>query len=598
MICQPDQHFETARKPSSLKHKLKEVTPLYNQLKTHKYKLLISLLLLGVSFVCAWLIPFTFQKVIDVGVSDGSMYFVYLFLIAQLCLFIGNLIASSVNNIILFKIGLNVGLDISTNYIKKITRLSLKIFDSKLGTDLLQRLNDSDKVSGFLTYTINSIILSVLNLLVYSSVLLFYNGYIFLIFLVFSSCIMLLAKVILKQQKQINYTLFSSYSVKKNIEYELVNGMIEIKTNNAQDIQLSKWEDLQKSINKTSLRSLFLNYYLNTGSSLFNVLRDILITALCAYLVINGNLTLGIMMTITYILGQLSGAVGMISSFLKSYQDSTLSLQRIEEIHKLPDENTVERKPLDEAYSVKSGLYVDNIDFKYDGTFNNNVLIDLKLQIPIKKVTAIIGHSGSGKTTLMKLLLGFYNPTKGNIYLDDFALSTIDSNSWHQRCGVVMQDGYIFSDTVARNIALSEPTPDLERLQEAVRIACIDEYINGLPMGFNTKIGKSGIGLSGGQKQRILIARAVYKNPEFIFFDEATSSLDANNETEIMNNLRQFYMGRTVVIIAHRLSTVKDADNIIVLEHGRIVEQGNHSELTKHQGVYYNLVKNQLELGN
>lgn len=437
-----------------------------------------------------------------------------------------------------------------------------------------------------------------LNFLVYSSILLYYNASIFLIFIFFVSLTIIIAKITLIKRKLINYSLFTKYSEKRNVEFELTVGMMEIKTNNAHKLFTDKWENIQQKINSLSIKNLYLEYCLGSGTSFLNILRDIVITGSCAYLVINGQMTLGIMMTITYVLGSLSGTVTQVTGFIKGYQDSKLSYERIEEIQKVQEENDKCDITLADSTRIESGFFLENLSFKYTGTFNPYVLNNISVKIPVNRVTAIVGASGSGKTTLMKLLLSFYYPQKGNLYLDGQKMFRIDTNEWHKRCGVVMQDGFIFSGTIAKNIALHEEKPDLKRLEEAAKIACIDVFINRLPMKYNTKIGNAGIDLSGGQRQRILIARAVYRNPDFIFFDEATSSLDANNEQKIMNNLRKFYKGKTVVIIAHRLSTVKDADNIIVLDKGRLAEEGTHDSLVCQKGIYYCLVKNQLELGH
>ena len=548
--------------------------------------------------MCAWFIPFVLQRIIDKGIGNKDLHLIVLLLLAQVGLFIGNLISNFLSNTILFKTGLQIGLDITTSYIIKLTRLPISFFDTKLGTDLLQRLNDEDKIKTFLTYTVNNIVLMGLNFLVYSSILLYYNASIFLIFIFFVSLTIIIAKITLIKRKLINYSLFTKYSEKRNVEFELTVGMMEIKTNNAHKLFTDKWENIQQKINSLSIKNLYLEYCLGSGTSFLNILRDIVITGSCAYLVINGQMTLGIMMTITYVLGSLSGTVTQVTGFIKGYQDSKLSYERIEEIQKVQEENDKCDITLADSTRIESGFFLENLSFKYTGTFNPYVLNNISVKIPVNRVTAIVGASGSGKTTLMKLLLSFYYPQKGNLYLDGQKMFRIDTNEWHKRCGVVMQDGFIFSGTIAKNIALHEEKPDLKRLEEAAKIACIDVFINRLPMKYNTKIGNAGIDLSGGQRQRILIARAVYRNPDFIFFDEATSSLDANNEQKIMNNLRKFYKGKTVVIIAHRLSTVKDADNIIVLDKGRLAEEGTHDSLVCQKGIYYCLVKNQLELGH
>ena len=577
---------------------IKETLRPFRFLIKYKKHIYTALFFSVITIVCAWFIPFVLQRIIDKGIGNKDLHLIVLLLLAQVGLFIGNLISNFLSNTILFKTGLQIGLDITTSYIIKLTRLPISFFDTKLGTDLLQRLNDEDKIKTFLTYTVNNIVLMGLNFLVYSSILLYYNASIFLIFIFFVSLTIIIAKITLIKRKLINYSLFTKYSEKRNVEFELTVGMMEIKTNNAHKLFTDKWENIQQKINSLSIKNLYLEYCLGSGTSFLNILRDIVITGSCAYLVINGQMTLGIMMTITYVLGSLSGTVTQVTGFIKGYQDSKLSYERIEEIQKVQEENDKCDITLADSTRIESGFFLENLSFKYTGTFNPYVLNNISVKIPVNRVTAIVGASGSGKTTLMKLLLSFYYPQKGNLYLDGQKMFRIDTNEWHKRCGVVMQDGFIFSGTIAKNIALHEEKPDLKRLEEAAKIACIDVFINRLPMKYNTKIGNAGIDLSGGQRQRILIARAVYRNPDFIFFDEATSSLDANNEQKIMNNLRKFYKGKTVVIIAHRLSTVKDADNIIVLDKGRLAEEGTHDSLVCQKGIYYCLVKNQLELGH
>lgn len=596
-VIEPTEDLFSMHKRRRTKEIIKETLKPFRFLIKYKKHIYTALFFSVITIVCAWFIPFVLQRIIDKGIGNKDLHLIVLLLLAQVGLFIGNLVSNFLSNTILFKTGLQIGLDITTSYIIKLTRLPISFFDTKLGTDLLQRLNDEDKIKTFLTYTVNNIVLMGLNFLVYSSILLYYNASIFLIFIFFVSLTIIIAKITLIKRKLINYSLFTKYSEKRNVEFELTVGMMEIKTNNAHKLFTDKWESIQQKINSLSIKNLYLEYCLGSGTSFLNILRDIVITGSCAYLVINGQMTLGIMMTITYVLGSLSGTVTQVTGFIKGYQDSKLSYERIEEIQKVQEENDKCDITLADSTRIESGFFLKNLSFKYAGTFNPYVLNDISVKIPVNRVTAIVGASGSGKTTLMKLLLSFYYPQKGNLYLDGQEMFRIDTNAWHKRCGVVMQDGFIFSGTIAKNIALHEEKPDLKRLEEAAKIACIDVFINRLPMKYNTKIGNTGIDLSGGQRQRILIARAVYRNPDFIFFDEATSSLDANNEQKIMNNLRKFYKGKTVVIIAHRLSTVKDADNIIVLDKGRLAEEGTHDSLVCQKGIYYCLVKNQLELG-
>ncbi len=391
----------------------------------------------------------------------------------------------------------------------------------------------------------------------------------------------------------VDYLKFAVSSEGKSNIYELVMGMREIKINSAQRCKIDKVKETQEKINTYQLKDLYLNFYSTIGISSINKVKDVLVVVFCAYLVIHDKMTIGVLMTITYLLGQLSEPVNRIMSLSRSFLQAKYSLDRLSEIQKTPDENAEDKimPPV-----LHRGIWMTGVSFKYPGTYNPYVLKDLNLEIPKGKVSAVVGTSGSGKTTLLKLLLSFYYPQKGDIYLEKEKMSSVDSDKWREQCGVVMQDGYIFSGSIAENIAIADAEPDAEKVKEASRIACIDDFIETLPMKYNTKIGNRGIELSGGQKQRLLIARAVYKNPEFIFFDEATSFLDTKNEYMIMHNLKSFYRGKTVVIVAHRLSTVKDADNILVLDKGCLVEQGTHKELSARKGYYYNLIKNQLEL--
>lgn len=595
ILVEPQEKFDkTVQEATTLKQQIRPLLSILRNLSSQKRNILHILFLSGIIFGCGLAIPFLLQKLMDEGIAFKNMNWVILILLGQLALYLGNQLSTIANNYLLYRTGLNIGLEISTRYIWKLVKLPAKLFDTKLGTDFLQRLNDEEQIRNFLTYTASSLLFIMLNFLIYSCVLAHYNLYIFGVFLLFGISSMLMTYWLLKIRKQLNYALFLGLSKKKNIENELVYGMMEIKINAAHRVFLAQWEKLQKVINSHALKSLLYESSINSGNSILGILRDILITGGCAYLVIKGEMTVGIMLTITYILGQLSGSMNQITTYSHTYQDAILAYNRMEDILKVADENEYENKVL---HLPQQGFNLNNVFFKYEGSFNPYVLNNINIEIPTNRVTAIVGASGSGKTTLLKLLLAFYYPQKGTLKIGGETMDSINIDEWRKKCGVVMQDGYIFSGSIANNIALSDETPNMKRLVQATRIACIDSFIERLPMKYHTKIGKSGMDLSGGQKQRILIARAVYKNPDFIFFDEATSSLDAGNEKEIMDNLKQFYKNRTVIIIAHRLSTVKDADNIIVLDKGSIIEQGTHQELTATQGLYYSLVKNQLELG-
>ena len=586
--------FEQKEDEWTLRKWLHSLFSTFSYLKKYKRTLYGTFLLSVLTFGIGFLIPFFLQKVMDEGIGQKDMHWVIVLLAGQLALYIGKQISTASNNYLLYHTGLKVGLDISTRYVWKLVKLPVGLFDTKLGTDFLQRLSDEQTIRSFLTYTASSLLFVVLNLLVYSLVLCYYNIYIFLVFLLFSALSFGLVRWLMYVRKQLNYAIFAGLGKKRNLEHELVYGMLELKINVAHHPFLSRWEKLQKELNKQSLKSLFYESGISTGNLSLATLRDTMITGICAWLVIQETMSVGVMMTITYILGQLSSAFGQMTSYGNTAQDAALAYKRMEDILNETDENDARNNRL--PSTVHNGFTLEHVSFKYDGSFNPYVLKDVNIDIPLGKVTAIVGASGSGKTTLLKLLLSFYYPQEGNIYIDGMCMNRVDVDSWRTRCGVVMQDGYIFSGSVAYNMALEDDI-DTERLKKAAQIACIDEFIERLPMKYHTKIGKAGMDLSGGQKQRILIARAVYKNPDFIFFDEATSSLDAENERVIMDNLKQFYQDRTVVIIAHRLSTVKDADNIIVLDKGCVAEQGNHRVLTEKQGLYYHLVKNQLELG-
>ena len=586
--------FEQKEDEWTLRKWLHSLFSTISYLKKYKRTLYGTFLLSVLTFGIGFLIPFFLQKVMDEGIGQRDMHWVIVLLAGQLALYIGKQISTASNNYLLYHTGLKVGLDISTRYVWKLVKLPVGLFDTKLGTDFLQRLSDEQTIRSFLTYTASSLLFVVLNLLVYSLVLCYYNIYIFLVFLLFSALSFGLVRWLMYVRKQLNYAIFAGLGKKRNLENELVYGMLELKINVAHHPFLSRWEKLQKELNKQSLKSLFYESGISTGNLSLATLRDTMITGICAWLVIQDTMSVGMMMTVTYILGQLSSAFGQMTSYGNTAQDAALAYKRMEDILNETDENDTRNNRL--PSTVHNGFTLEHVSFKYDGSFNPYVLKDVNIDIPLGKVTAIVGASGSGKTTLLKLLLSFYYPQEGNIYIDGMCMNRVDVDSWRTRCGVVMQDGYIFSGSVAYNVALEDDI-DTERLKKAAQIACIDGFIERLPMKYHTKIGKAGMDLSGGQKQRILIARAVYKNPDFIFFDEATSSLDAENERVIMDNLKQFYRNRTVVIIAHRLSTVKDADNIIVLDKGCIAEQGNHTVLTEKQGLYYHLVKNQLELG-
>mgnify|MGYP001378443340 FL=1 len=497
---------------------------------------------------------------------------------------------------LLLHISMRVNISLVSDFFIKLLRLPMSFFDTKLTGDLLQRMNDHARVNSFLTGQTLSVMFSMLSLVVFGIVLLTYNVVIFIIFAAGSTLYALWIAMFLKRRKVLDYELFEQQAINNNKTYEFITSMQEIKLQDCRQRRRWEWEDTQADLFGVQMKSLKLQQTQEAGSIFINELKNIIITVVSATAVINGELTLGMMLAVQYIIGQLNSPVDQLMGFLYSLQDVKISLERINEIHRADDENAKGHvmRPADMTHDIR----LDGISFRYDPHSPSKTIDGVSLYIPEGKVTAIVGASGSGKTTLVKLMLGYYPVEAGQITAGGTDLVKTDLDWWRRQCGVVMQDGVIFSESIARNIAVDDGDIDKERMVKAAEIACIKDYVMSLPLKFDTKIGRDGMGLSQGQKQRILIARAVYKNPHYIFLDEATNSLDANNERAIVENLSRFYKGRTVVIVAHRLSTVRHADNIVVIDGGHVAETGTHEQLTGKRGMYYQLVKNQLELGN
>ncbi len=562
-----------------------------------KYKKYIVQLIIGLlaGSLLQLVLPFLTQSVVDVGIKNQDINFVYLVLIAQLLLFIGKAALEIIRSWILLHLSTRINISLISDFFIKLMKLPISYFDVRMTGDLLQRINDHKRIERILTTSSLTVLFSFFNLIIFSLVLIYYSFQIFFIFLIGSVLYFAWVLYFFKRRKELDYKRFSEVSSEQSKVIELINGMQEIKLHNAEKKMRWNWEYVQARLFKVVTKSLALEQTQSVGSNFINELKNMLVTILSAKLVIDGNITLGMMMAISYIVGQLNGPIVQLISFLRDLQDAQISLDRLGEIHNMEDE---EKEPLEKVRDISNNaeIFIKNISFRYTGGLHP-VIKDLSLVIPPNKTTAIVGVSGSGKTTLMKLLLGFYNLDKGEILVDNYNLKDISVKEWRKNCGVVMQEGYIFNDTIAKNIAVGEDYVDKEKLKYAIKIANISDYIDNLPLGYNTKIGSEGSGLSTGQKQRLLIARSVYKNPKFLFFDEATSALDANNEKTIMENLNTFFKDKTAVVIAHRLSTVKNAHQIVVLEKGKIIEKGNHKELTALEGAYYHLVKNQLNLG-
>ena len=564
-----------------------------------KYRKYFGQIILGlvVGSLLQLVLPFLTQSIVDVGIKNQDIGFVWLILLGQLMLTISRTAIDFIRRWLLLHISLRINISLVSDFFIKLLKLPMSFFDTKLMGDLMQRMNDHSRVNTFLTQQTLNITFAMLTFVVFSVVLFFYNKLVFVIFLLGSILYGGWMTLFLKRRKVLDYELFEQQAINNNKTYEFITSMQEIKLQDCEQRRRWEWEDTQADLFGVQMKSLKLQQTQEAGSIFINEVKNIIITVVAATAVIHGQMTLGMMLAVQYIIGQLNSPVEQLMNFFYSLQDVKISLERINEIHQMDDENG--KVGLQTSIEDKSeGIDIKDIMFKYDPHALRKTIDDVNIHIPQGKVTAIVGASGSGKTTLIRLMLGYYPVLEGQINIGNTDINKLNKKWWRRQCGVVMQEGVIFSESIARNIAVDDGDIDKERLLKAAEIACIKDYVMALPLKFNTKIGRDGVGLSQGQKQRILIARAVYKNPDYIFLDEATNSLDANNERSIVENLDKFYKGKTVVIVAHRLSTVKNADQIVVIDHGKVVEEGNHESLTAKRGAYYNLVKNQLELGN
>ncbi len=563
------------------------------QYKRYFFQIFLGLLL---GCLLQLIMPFLTQSIVDIGIRHEDIGFIWLVLLGELMIVIGRTATDFIRRWLLLHISMRINISLVSDFFIKLLKLPMSFFDTKLMGDLLQRIGDHSRVQNFLTGQTLNIIFSFLSFIIFGIVLLVYNRLIFLVFTICSVGYGGWIAMFLSRRKVLDYELFEQQAINQNRTYQFITSMQEIKLQDCERRRRWEWEDTQADLFAVQMKSLKLQQTQEAGSIFINEVKNILITVLAATAVINGDMTLGEMLAVQYIIGQLNSPVSQFMQFIYSLQDVRISLERINEIHEGRNEETQENQAT--GFAAEKSIAMDNIDFKYDPHALKKTLEGISFDIPEGKVTAIVGASGSGKTTLIKLMLGYYPVMSGSISIAGRNINEYNLKWWRRHCGVVMQDGVIFSESIARNIAVDDNEIDPERLREAARIACIDDYVMSLPLKYDTKIGRDGVGLSQGQKQRILIARAVYKNPDFIFLDEATNALDARNERAIVENLDVFYRGRTVVVVAHRLSTVRNADRIIVLDGGRVVETGNHDSLIERKGAYYNLVKNQLELGN
>lgn len=561
--------------------------------KKHFIQIILGLLL---GCVLQLILPFLTQSIVDIGINHNDIGFIWLIMLGELMIVIGRTSTDFIRRWLLLHISMRINISLVSDFFIKLLKLPMCFFDTKLMGDLLQRIGDHTRVQNFLTGQVLNIIFTFLSFIIFGVVLFIYNPLIFGIFAIGSMCYGVWITIFLNKRKFLDYELFEQQAKNQDKTYQFITSIQEIKLQDCEQRRRWEWEDTQAELFNVQMKSLKLQQAQEAGSIFINEIKNIIITVLAATAVINNQMTLGAMLAIQYIIGQLNSPVSQLMSFIYSFQDVKISLERINEIHEGKNEETSKNQLT--YFKSKKTIRIENIDFKYDPYSLRKILNNISLCIPEGKVTAIVGASGSGKTTLIKLMLGYYPVLSGEISIAGRDINEYNLKWWRRHCGVVMQDGVIFSESIARNIAVDDGDIDENRLINAARIANIHEYIMGLPLKYNTQIGRDGVGLSQGQKQRILIARAVYKNPDFIFLDEATNALDAKNERAIVENLDEFYKGRTVVVVAHRLSTVKNADQIIVLDGGRVVETGNHTSLIEKKGAYYNLVKNQLELGN
>ena len=594
LMLEPSPDFYQNEGEKINKKNIKFLLSYLKPYKKYLYQLIIGLLL---GSIFQLIFPFLTQAIVDIGINNQDIGFIYLVLIAQLVLTLSRASVDFIRSWIFLHISARINISLISDFLIKLMKLPLGFFDTQAIGDIMQRIGDHRRIESFLTGSSLNIIFSLLNLIVFSVVLAVYSFKIFMVFLIGSMLYAFWIYGFMKKRRELDYKQFSRAADNQNVLFQLITGMQEIKLNNCERQKRWDWENIQAKLFKIRVEGLSLNQYQQAGGVLLNETKNVLITFLAAKLVIDGDITLGMMLAVQYIIGQLNAPVESLIRISHAWQDAKISLERLGEIHLKEDEEQHGKHKTASLPALKD-ITIDNLSFKYPGSLNKYALEQINFVIPQNKITAIVGTSGSGKSTLIKMILGFYAPTEGSIKIGNTMLDNIRKAYWRDQCGGVMQEGFIFSDTIAGNIAVGDDNVDGEKLRIAMETANIDEFVSSLALGLNTKIGQEGLGLSQGQKQRILIARAVYKRPKFLFFDEATNALDTKNENIIISRLKNFFADRTVVIVAHRLSTVKMADQIIVLDEGKLEESGTHASLIQKKGRYYDLVKDQLELTN
>lgn len=573
------------------------ISGLLKYLRPYKQFIVQLFLAMLTGSIISLILPFLTQSVIDVGIGTGNLDFVVVILIAQVVLTLGQMANELIRSWLMLHMNTRVSISLISDFLAKLMRLPISFFDSKMVGDIMQRIGDHSRIQTFLTSSLLSIVMAAVTFLVYSVVMGGYNLKIMGVFLLGSLLYICWILLFMKKRRKLDYMRFQESSANQSSIVQLIGGMQDIKLNGCEKQKRWDWERIQARLFKVSIKGLVLGQTQQVGGTFIDQTKNVFISFLAASAVINGDMTLGMMTAMQYILGQLNAPISQFIKFAQEAQDASISLERLNEIQEKDDEEKSGHEYIREIPD-NADIEFRNVCFQYNGPHSDKVLDEVNITIPHNKVTAIVGASGSGKTTMIKMMLGFYEPVLGEVLLGGNRIGDYSPSVWRSLCGTVMQEGFIFSDTIENNIGVSDEVPDLERVKKAVKTANIDDFINGLPLRYNTKIGAEGNGISSGQKQRLLIARAAYKDAQYLFLDEATNSLDAENEKIIMENFSSFFKNRTVVIVAHRLSTVKNADNIIVLDKGKVVEQGTHNELTQKRGHYYNLVKDQLELGN